>query len=227
MGGSVEQRQHVAVRVAGGGGGDLRGRQPGQLHGVVDHDGKCVLLLEECLGKGRLQRGQLGVERAQLLLVLGGELGTRAAEIFFVACQQVARLGLQSSRFRSREDLEDAVVERRIKVDRIRVLRQAGSHGTLDGLQGRVRVARGEVEEHTSYVFEGLARALHCHHGVLERGRCGVARDGIDAFKVRGHRLFESGLEIRVLDLVERREVVGKRAFGEQRVRFHGAETNA
>ena len=91
-------------------------------------------------------------------------------------------------------------------------------HVGLDFLDLGIRVRAREIAEDVFNALERLPGALHRHERVLERRRIFAVRDRFDFLDVLGQRGGVSRREVLVLDLVERRILVGQRALDEQRI---------
>src|SRR5438874_3300098 len=92
----------------------------------------------------------------------------------------------------------------------------------LDLLNGRVGVGLRESEEDMTYASQQRARAFRRLNCVSERRRLRAVRYRLDLGELTFHSLFERGLIVAVLDLVERRRVKRECAFGEERIRPGG-----
>ena len=90
---------------------------------------------------------------------------------------------------------------------------------SLEFLEGGIGQRGGENAEGGARAVEQLAGALHGDDGVLEGGGGGIVGDGLVFLQILGHALVEGGGEMLVLDLLERRQVIGQRARRKQRVR--------
>src|SRR5256885_1862074 len=78
---------------------------------------------------------------------------------------------------------------------------------SLDGLNLRVGVGAGEVEEHGGSAVERVARAFQRIDRIGERRRRRVAGNGRDLFAVGGKAPIEGRHEVLDLDPVERRHL--------------------
>ena len=140
-----------------------------------------VSLRRFCLNGGR-ERGELGIHRLELRLVLVGELRAGANEIEMVAPEQAQRLRIQAERVASfhrvrRMRAEEGAVE----VDRVAVGGEAGPACALRASAScGLRVRAGQDAEHRAPVAAAAPCALEGDDGVVEgRGR-GIARDDCD-----------------------------------------------
>ncbi len=206
----------------GRGGGNLGVGQAREFGLAADDEGVGVFLLLDVLGKRRLERGNLGVEGLQLGLVGIGQLRAGADEIQVVALEQPERLAVETEVLARLVERLDPGEERAVQENGIIVRRQLGGHGAVNGFQRRVGVGAGEVGKDGFDAVQQLARTLHGDDGVLEGRGLGIVRNSRDLLQLLRHALLEGRREMLVLDLIERRQVIGQGAFGQQGIGGHG-----
>jgi hypothetical protein len=112
----------------------------------------------------------------------------------------------------------DAGKQRRVLVDAHAVLGKARCQRPLDGLDVRVGVGGGKVEEHRRDAVEGAAGPLQGLDGVGERRRRLGAGNRRDLLAVDGKAAVERRHEVRDADAVERRHLERRRPRREQRI---------
>jgi hypothetical protein len=138
-----------------------------------------------------------------------------------VALEQAQRFGVEAEGgalvVERLHALEELVVER----DGVLVRRQFRRVLGLDLFHRVVGVGAGEVEEHVAHADQRLAALVERHDGVLERRLLGAVGDGVDLRELFFHALVETRGEMLVADLVERRQLVGQGARGEERIGSH------
>jgi hypothetical protein len=213
---------HPARRRGLGGGADLLGREPGELLVVLDDDRAVLGRREHALAeRGRVRR-QLLVQRLQGRLVGVGQLRAGADERVLVAIEQLDRLGIEPELVALLVERVDAREQRGVEEDRVRVRRQLRRDLGLDLLHRIVAVALVQVEEHLRHARQEAPGALERDDRVVERRRGGILRDRVDLLALLGHAAFERRHVIRVVDLVERRQVIRQRAGREERIRRRG-----
>src|SRR2546421_4916118 len=103
-------------------------------------------------------------------------------------------------------------------MDRIGVRRKLRRHFLIDLLESRVGIGAGEVRKNAAGPAKKLARFLERDDRVLEGRLLGLLRDRVGFLFFLGDPLLQRRLEMFVLDLVERRELIGQRAFRKQRI---------
>lgn len=170
------------------------------------------------MGEGGGERGELGVELAELLFVGVGETGAGADEVLVITVEEVTGLGVEVQRDGAAVEGIDAGEEGGVEADGVGVRGDLRRHFLFDRAERVVGVGAGEVVEDALDAGEELAGALEGDDGVFEGGGLGVAGDGFDFAQLLGHAGFERGAEVRVFDLVELRVAEWERAFAEERV---------
>ncbi len=91
-------------------------------------------------------------------------------------------------------------------------------HFFLDLLHRRVRVAGVQVREGAFGAIKQAAGAFQSDNGVIERRFLGIVGDGADFLELLAHASHDRRGEMFVLDFIERRNSIRKRALRKQRV---------
>ncbi|MNS54796.1 hypothetical protein D3C72_876100 [compost metagenome] len=220
----VDEGDHVfAVQAAllGQAGSHFDGgrRQAVQLFARVDNDGRGVQFLQHVLRELGRQGSELAVVGAQLFLVRGRQLGAGAHEVRVIALEQAFRFGIEAQLVALGVQGIDALEEFVIEHDRIAMGRHFRRQLAFQALDRVIRIRAGHHGKHGAYTAQQLARALHGHDGVVERGRFLVVRNRTDFRQVGGHACRKGGRVVGVLHLVERRIVEWQAARLRKRVR--------
>ena len=223
LAGGIHQRQHVLAfhlaRLGGlGGCGDGCFRHAVEFGTRVDDNGRRVGFLQNVLGEGGGQGGQVGVDGLQLHLVGIRQLRAGANEVSVVTLEQAHRFGVQAQGgARSMQRLH-AGKKFPVQHDRVVVGGQLRRHLTLDGVERVIGVGTGHAEEGGRNPAQHLAAALHRDDGVFKAGRIGLVGDGVDLDQLLAHAFVEGRRVMLVVDLVEGHRMQVKRAWRIERV---------
>jgi hypothetical protein len=226
LAGGQHHRDQVAVETAAlrrrGRRGDRVRGQPVQLGDVGDVHGRVVGLGQQLAAELGGQRGQLGVQLAQALLLGGAEAGAGAHGVAVVALQQPVGLGVEAELVADLEEGLDAGEQGRVEGDGVVVRRQLRCDVGLDPPDAVGAARAHQREEHRRHALQGPPGALQRDDRVLERGRSGVGGDRLDLRALLGHPGLERPGEVLLADRGEVGVAEGQRARGEERVRAHG-----
>src|SRR5205823_5058214 len=130
-----------------------------------------------------------------------------AHERLVVALDQILRLRVEAESVAPFVDRLHAGEQTRVHINLVLVRGELGRFLGLDLLNGRVCVGLRESEEDSADAREQRARALHRLDSVRERRRLGAAGYRLDLDELTFHALFERGLVVALLYLVEWRRL--------------------
>ena len=128
-------------------------------------------------------------------------------ELVVVVLQQPERLGIELERGALLVDRGYAREELRVEEDEVLVGSEFGGLNGFDVLEGGVGVCLGDSIEGCHNAFEQPAALLHGDDGVVKTGNIGIVGDDLDFGLLLRHAGLDRGLEIFILDFVERRSL--------------------
>ena len=190
-------------------------------------------------GVERVRQGRnLFVKLPEFSLVGFRKFSARMYEFVIGALQQAERLGIKLERGALLMDRGDAREEFRVEVKEVPM---GGEFRRLDGfdmLKRGVCVCPRNSVEGRHRTVEQPASLLHSDDGIVESGGVGVVSDPQEFGLCLRHTGLDRGLEVLVLDLVERRRLEGQCAGRVKRIRraqvrgysqsfVHGAERDS
>ncbi len=187
---------------------------------LVDHDSPGLVRRQEPLREIGAEGRLLLVERGELRLGLGRELGAGVDEIPPVALGQVPGLGVHP--LAVLVERLHAGVELGVQVDGVLVGGELGGHALLDLLERVAGVGARHGGEHLVHARQELAAPLERHDGVVEGRRPLPAGDAGDLGELLRHARVDGGLVVAVVDLVEGGRLIEERARFEERVLGRG-----
>ncbi|MCZ1011617.1 hypothetical protein O1L68_38450 [Streptomyces lydicus] len=222
--GEVLQAEHVLALVPQRpgvrcGGRDLVRGQTGQFLGTVQYERRVRGGRTEVLPELGAPGGDLGIQRAQALLLLRGEAGAGPDPVRVVALQQPQLLGVPSGLLTLPVERVQPGEQCGVEQQRIVMGGQPGGDLDLDRLDLLVGIRRRLVEEHPAHPAQQRAAALQCLHGVLEGRRFGTGADRRDLVQLIGYAAGKGGQIVIVADPRERRQRVGQITRLEERIR--------
>ena len=194
------------------GGSDVALAQAGQLSFFIDHDRRRGGISENVLAILRRQRRLFLIQRFESCFVGVRELRAGADEVAVVALDQPFRFCIEVERVALVVDRLYAGEEFRIEIDRVGVCRQLRRLFRFDLLHRVVGVRLRQVEENLRGARQQIAALLHRDDRVVEGRWIGIVRDDLDFREAALHALFDRGLVVGVLDLVEWRRLKRQRA---------------
>ena len=221
----LQCNQPFAIELARLGGlcrcGDVGVAQAGERIAAVEFERAGFRACEQLGAERGAERRQLLVQFAQRRLVARRQFRTRAHEVAVVALDQTfgfrieaERVALRIKRFHPRKELG-------IEKDRVAMRGLLRCLVLLHLLQGVVGIGLGQRGKHLAHARQQCARALQCDDGVIEGRRVVRVCDLLDFGDLLLHAFVDCGLEVGVLDLVERRRLVLQGAGVEERIFGH------
>ena len=194
---------------------------------VVDYELEGVCLCKHILSEGELQHRDFLIELAQLLLLVGIEVGTAAHETLVCLFEELllflVELFLRLVVIHVFHTLEEGGVHR----DVVAVLREQWRNLAAHCLHLVAGAGTVLTVEHRSHLVEQFATAVEGCDGVLECGRFLVIDDSVNLLFVFLHTLDEGRFVMFHLYLLKRRDAVGRGVLAEEGVASLGHHTAA
>ena len=182
-----------------------RSRKSRKIGFLVDEHHLRALFREHVLAEPRVQRRELLVQLREAALLRVVELGARADEFRIVEPQQPLLLGIEAQRLALFVHGGDACEETAVLHDPIVEGSELWGHLRLDRLHLRVVHRRHVDAVDRADAIERLPRPFHGRDRVVE-ARSGVGGgDAIDLRQVLRHGRLERRLDVRRLEMPERR----------------------
>ena len=188
------------------------GRQAVELRDAVDQHRGIVGCFQHVLPELRREAGHLHVDRLAAATCCAPEAARRRARTACGSAPAAAGTPGPGPAGCAVVQGTDARKQRRIEQDRVLVRRQQRGDLGLDCCISSLVLDGVEVEEHRHRPVEQLPGALQGDDGVLEIRVGGPAGDGRDLLQLRAHALGKGLTVVRILGLVEMRQLVRQRA---------------